>query len=179
MNSREKALLTFLLVSLFAIVTVVGYAKLYRPAYEKAERAKAQAIQEEELARINLMSADTMEADFRWLEDTAQDPKDPRTVSEEFVSRIRNSGRRRGISVDDIEITPLDILPEGLSHRVRVKVRMRNGKERQVLPWVHDLTDPGQRQVVTRLMYETRPDGESIRCEFEVEGIVTLQTEEY
>ncbi|MEM1085565.1 MAG: hypothetical protein AAGI48_15750 [Verrucomicrobiota bacterium] len=148
MSPREKKLLIFFLVAIFAVVNLFGFNWL---------QSKRQAVQgeisrhEETLAVADsaIRMRDTATGEIDWLKDNLPEPKEGELVPSQLESFVTNEATRNGLTVLKPDILENDESGQHF-HRARFDVRV-TGQEAALYRWLVRLQSPREFRGITAL----------------------------
>jgi hypothetical protein len=172
MTPREKNLLILLCGTLFLVLNVVGYKKLYAPKITAANARVSGLEREYKRAEGNLKQSDRWQKSMNWLENSEGKPTTYAEAQSKLQTFMRKQADARGLTTRDEGFLPH---VEGPYYtRVRVKYKL-TGMEQQVQQWIMSVHQPRQFQVITKLIMKPQTnDLTRIDIEVEVEKFIIL-----
>lgn len=150
MSSREKKLLTLLLLAVLVVGVLLLYKRVYEPRYQQAKLKLTNAEQQIQNANAVSQSKDLVEAEQNWLSENEPAPESQQKAQSDLQNFCEQTTKRFGLEVKSetlLEaVTPLD----NFYHRVRIDLLV-SGKEKEFYNWLVTLDNPEIFQRVTSL----------------------------
>lgn len=146
MSSREKKLLTFFLVAIFAVVNLFGFQWLQT----KRQSVQAEILAHEETlnsAELAMRMKEAVIPEIEWLENNMPEPKEGELVPSQLESFVTAEATRTGLTVLRPKILDNDE-SGGAFHRARFEVTV-SGQEAALYRWLVRLHSPREFRGIT------------------------------
>lgn len=139
MSSREKKLLTFLLLAGFIILNVFLYS-LYTQRKTQLDGALTAATSQLQLAIGFNESSAQLQKEIEWLAQYQPDPLAYQDVQTNLQQFAENQARNLGLTIRKQDFLPTDETGPNY-HRVQIKIDL-TGKESSLYRWFDAINDP-------------------------------------
>ena len=169
MSSREKNLLSLLLIVGLIAGVLIGYKKFYEPRYQDAERNLAEAKAKIDIAKTQLDSASVFEAEMLWITNNEREPLSEQNAQSSLQGFCQETAEGHGLTIK--QQRPLASIRTEGAHYNRARMDMIvTGEESNFYNWIATLDDPSEFRAITSLtLYPLKEDDTKIESRLTIE----------